>query len=58
MINWHRWLIDVPAHLTEVGATWYRLFFTWVILAVAVVCPFMVLSTLVLWFGFGIRWGW
>ena len=52
------WLIDLPARITEVGFAWYRLYFLVVLWAVALIAPVMALTTLVLWFGFGIRWGW
>lgn len=55
---WRRVLIDIPARITEVGYVWYRLYWLIVLSVIAVVLPAMVVSTLVLWFGFGIRWGW
>ena len=52
------WLIDLPAHVTEVGMTWYR-FYLMVLLWVFATAPLAALLTsLVLWFGFGTRWGW
>ena len=56
-VNWRYWLIDLPARLTEVGYTWYRLYLTALLIVAAVVVPFMAVTTLVL-AAFGIRWGW
>lgn len=52
------WLVDAPLTVWSWALAWYRLY--WLILGVlgAIVLPLMVLSMLVLWFGFGIRWGW
>lgn len=50
-------LIDWPAAVTEFVATWYRLYFTVAIAAIALILPVTVLTTLALWL-FGIRWGW
>lgn len=52
------WLIDLPAQITEAIGVWYRLYWIVVACLCALVGPAMVLSVLVLWFGFGIRWGW
>jgi hypothetical protein len=53
-----RYLIDLPAHVTEVGFVWYRLYLMVVLWVAATVPPLMLITALVLWFGFGIRWGW
>lgn len=55
---WRKWLIDVPAHITDVAGTWYRLYLIVVLLIAGPGLVFMVLLSLGLWFGFGIRWGW
>lgn len=55
---WRYWLIDLPARITEVAQAWYRLYFTVVLLIAGPGLLLMVLTTLVLWFAFGIRWGW
>lgn len=55
---WQRWLVDIPARITEVGFTWYRLYLLIVCAVAALTLPAMVLTMLVLWFVFGIRWGW
>lgn len=52
------WLIDLPAQITEVASVWFRLYFLAILWVAALSLPVTVLSTLVLWFGFGIRWGW
>lgn len=57
-MRWRYWLIDVPAHITEVGLVWYRLYWLVVLSIAALVLPVTVVTILVLWFGFGIRWGW
>jgi hypothetical protein len=51
-------LIDLPARATEVGQTWYRAYFTAVLLLAGPGLLLMVLTAVVLWYGFGIRWGW
>lgn len=51
------WLIDVPAHITEAIAVWYRLYFLVVVVIVAVVPTTMVIISLALYL-VGIRWGW
>jgi hypothetical protein len=55
---WRYWLIDLPARATEVGYVWYRVYFLALLWLAALTVPGMVLTILVLWFGFGIRWGW
>lgn len=60
-MRWRYWLIDAPAHLTEVGLVWYRLLFMvllWCAAAGAAIGLVGVMASLVLYFGFGIRWGW
>lgn len=58
MPTWRHVLIDAPTSVTNVVATWYRLYIT-VVLFICAVGPLSVLLTaLVLWYGFGIRWGW
>lgn len=57
-MRWRTFLVDWPARVTEVLSTWVRLYFVIVFGVIAVVAPLMVLTTLVLWFAFGIRWGW
>ena len=50
MASWRYWLIDLPARVTDVGLTWYRLLFMtllWVAAAGAVAGLFMALLTLV-----------
>lgn len=52
------WLIDLPARLADIGWRWYRLY---LIIALLLAGPGLLLMgtmVLVLWFGFGIRWGW
>lgn len=58
VVSLRYWLIDVPAQITEAVGVWYRLYWLIVACLCALVAPAMVLSVLVLWFGFGIRWGW
>ena len=52
------WLVDGPARITEVGFTWYRLYMLVVLFIAGPGLILMALTVLVLWFGFGIRWGW
>jgi hypothetical protein len=52
------WLIDLPAQGTDILAKWYRLYMLIVLSIAGPGCLLMVLTTLILWFGFGIRWGW
>jgi hypothetical protein len=59
-VRWRYWLIDVPAHLTDAGFVWYRLFFLallWAATAGAVMGLVGVMVSLALYW-FGIRWGW
>jgi len=51
---WRRWVIDVPAKAVDVWFLGYRLLLT----GMTIVCVTGVVLMLVLWFGFGIRWGW
>ena len=37
---------------------WHRIYWLIVTVFASTVLPLMVLTMLVLWFGFGIRWGW
>ena len=58
---WRDWLIDAPAIVTEVGLAWYRLLFMvllWCGAVGAVISILSLMVSLVLYFGFGIRWGW
>lgn len=57
-MSWRYWLIDAPAKITEVASVWYRLYFMVLLWIAALTVPALLLTTLVLWFGFGIRWGW
>lgn len=58
MPDWRKWLIDVPARITEIGYTWYRMYML-VVLVIAGPCALLMgLGILVLYYGFGIRWGW
>ena len=58
MASLRYWLVDVPARITEAGYVWYRLYFLFLLWIAALTVPLTVLTMLVLWFGFGIRWGW
>jgi hypothetical protein len=58
MTAWRYWLVELPARITEVGLTWYRLYMFLLYALIAVIAPVTVIAMLVLWFGFGIRWGW
>ena len=51
-------LVDWPARITEVGFIWYRLYLMVVLWMAATVPLTTVFAGLVLWYGFGIRWGW
>lgn len=55
---WRKWIIDAPAHITEVAAIWYRLYLIVTLVVIALTLPALVLTALAFWFGFGIRWGW
>ena len=57
-MRWRTFLIDWPARITEVGFVWYRLYLLVLLWAVATVPLATVLMALMLWYGFGIRWGW
>lgn len=60
-MRWRFWLIDLPAQVTEVGLVWYRALFMVLLWAAAVTATIGfvgVMASLVLYFGFGIRWGW
>lgn len=55
------WLIDVPAFITDVGLAWSRLLFmalAWAGAIGSVLGLITLTVSLVLHFGFGIRWGW
>ena len=54
MASWRYWLIDVPATVTDI---WWR-FWLIVVTLLTMACFVSVTLNLVLWFGFGIRWGW
>jgi hypothetical protein len=55
---WRRYLIEIPARITEVASVWYRLYWIVVMCLAALIGPALVIAVLVLYFGFGIRWGW
>ena len=55
---WRRVLIDVPARIVEVGYVWYRLYVLALLWAAATIPLLTVGAALLLWYGFGIRWGW
>lgn len=57
-VRWRFWLIDLPARLTEIGAAWFRLYSLVILWIVAISTPTVTVAVLVLWYGFGIRWGW
>ena len=60
-MSWRYWLIDLPSHATDIGLAWYRLlFFALLVCAAAASVTGLlgVVLAVVLWFGFGIRWGW
>lgn len=52
------WLIDLPASITDHTWRWYRFINTWWLIIGGIICNVMVLTVLLLYFGFGIRWGW
>jgi hypothetical protein len=56
--DWRYWLIDLPARATEAGYVWYRLYYLVILWLAALTAPALALTTAILWFGFGIRWGW
>ena len=58
MASLRYWLVELPARITEAGFVWYRAYVLFLCLIAALTLPVMVLTMLVLWFGFGIRWGW
>jgi hypothetical protein len=58
MPQWRYWLVDLPARATEVGYVWYRLYLLILFAIAAIIGPAVVLTSLVQWFVFGIRWGW
>lgn len=51
---WRTWVIDWPARLTTfawlAAAAWFAV--------LSAVTVWLLVVMLVLWFGFGIRWGW
>lgn len=55
---WRTVLIDGPARITEIALTWYRLYVMVLLWMAALTAPTMAAATLILWFGFGVRWGW
>ena len=58
---WRYWLIDLPTRIAEVGFVWYRLLFMmllWCAAIGAVIGLLGLMVSLVLYCGFGIRWGW
>ena len=52
------WLITVPLKIVSVLLWWSSVFWTAMWTLAAITLPIMALAMLVLWFGFGIRWGW
>lgn len=52
------WLVTVPTTAVSWLLWWNRVYWTALYAIAAVVFPVMVLTMLVLWLGFGIRWGW
>ena len=52
------WLVELPVTIAEILMAWYRLFIAVFFLIAGPGISVMVLITLVLWYGFGIRWGW
>lgn len=57
-MRWRYWFVELPAHLTDVALVWYRLYMTVILLIAGPGLMLCVVTMLVLWFGFGIRWGW
>ena len=57
-MSWRTVLIDGPTAVAEVAAAWYRLYVIALLWVVVLTAPTMALATLVLWFVFGVRWGW
>ena len=53
-MNWHRYLVDLPARAVTLWWTGYSLLLG----AVFMVLATLMVIVLVLNFGFGIRWGW
>ena len=58
MRNPRYWLVELPVTIAEILMAWYRLFIAVFFLIAGPGISVMVLITLVLWYGFGIRWGW
>ena len=58
MAIWRRALIDIPYKLMDILSVWLRLYLLIVFGLSAIIGPGMALILLVLWYGFGIRWGW
>jgi hypothetical protein len=58
MLSVRYWLIELPSRITEVACVWYRLYFVFLLLLAALTVPALLLAMVVLWFGFGVRWGW
>jgi len=52
------WLIDLPARAAEWILAAYRVYMLVLLVVAGPGLVLMVLTTLVLWFAFGIRWGW
>lgn len=52
------WLVTVPIRIVRYALLWSQVYWTFIYAAGAIILPTMVLTMLVLWFGFGIRWGW
>ena len=52
------WLVTVPVTAVSWVLWWNRVYWAALYAIAAVGSTVMVLTMLVLWFGFGIRWGW
>lgn len=52
-MDWHRWLIDVPAAIVT---TWYRVY--WIVLTIATMVAVSTVALMLVLAAFGIRWGW
>jgi len=55
-VRW--WLIEFPTRVADVAAALCRLYFVVALGLTAIVAPLTVIALLILWYGFGIRWGW
>lgn len=57
-MHWRYWLIDLPARITSIAFVVYRWYFTVFVVVCSLIIFGSLTASLVLWFGFGIRWGW